>query len=150
MMFFFALILVLPDLSACTRARTPWPQESAIALPSVTPPTPTPVPTATFTGPLLPRYTPHVTLPPTPVIPTPTPVESSPAHTPPAPTAMPTATPAPPPTPLPPGARIYVIKPGDIFYDIAQKFNVSLAELAKANNITDPTSIRPGQQLVIP
>ena len=144
--FFIALLLVLPGLGACTRARTPWPEESAIALPSVVPPTSTPVPTSTLTGPLLPRYTPHVTQPPTP-----TPIAF--ATPTPAPTAAPspTATPAPPPlTPISPDAVIYVVKPGDLFYDIAQKFNVPLAELARANNITDPTSIRPGQQLIIP
>lgn len=44
----------------------------------------------------------------------------------------------------------YVVQAGDTLFNIAQSFGVSLAELQKANNITDPTKIAIGQSLTIP
>lgn len=44
----------------------------------------------------------------------------------------------------------YVVQAGDTLFNIAQSFGVSLAELQKANNITDPTKITVGQSLMIP
>jgi nucleoid-associated protein YgaU len=49
--------------------------------------------------------------------------------------------------------QIYVVKDGDTLADIAIRFydDPSLDDLiADANGINDPTSIRPGQELVIP
>lgn len=63
----------------------------------------------------------------------------------PPPTTVPTT--APPPT-QPAGS--YVIEPGDTLSVIAERFGVSVDALSQANGITDPNSIRPGQQLVIP
>jgi len=45
---------------------------------------------------------------------------------------------------------IYVVKPGETLFAIAQRYSVPLNELAKANNITDPGSLRVGQRLRIP
>ena len=44
----------------------------------------------------------------------------------------------------------YVVQAGDNLFSIAQAFGVSLAELQKVNNITDPTKITVGQSLTIP
>ncbi|MGM0897891.1 MAG: LysM peptidoglycan-binding domain-containing protein [Bacillota bacterium] len=52
---------------------------------------------------------------------------------------------------LPPtGATTYTVKAGDTLYSIAKKYNVTVAALAKANNITNYNLIRVGQVLVIP
>ncbi len=74
----------------------------------------------------------------------------------PLPTARPTATPA-PYTPAPtftptitPTPVIYTIKSGDSLARVAQQFGVSIAELQDTNGITDPRSLRIGQQLIIP
>src|SRR5438105_2027586 len=48
------------------------------------------------------------------------------------------------------GNNTYTVQPGDTLFSIANKFGVSLDDLAHANNIADPTSIVPGQQLIIP
>lgn len=44
----------------------------------------------------------------------------------------------------------HTIQPGEKLAAIARKYQVSLGELAAANNISDPAKIRPGQTLVIP
>ncbi|MBT2583103.1 LysM peptidoglycan-binding domain-containing protein [Planococcus sp. ISL-109] len=52
---------------------------------------------------------------------------------------------------LPPtGATTYTVKAGDTLYSIAKKYNVTVAALAAANNITNVNLIRVGQVLVIP
>lgn len=66
---------------------------------------------------------------------------STPAPYTPAPTATPTIT----PTPI-----IYRIASGDNLLKIAQKFGVSVAGIQDANGITDPRSLRIGQELIIP
>ena len=148
------VLLVLMGLSACTRARTPWPEDIPFELPSVVPATSTAIATPTLSGTLLPRYTPHVTPPPTPTVPTPSP--TAPGRTTrvtPAPKA--TLAPTQPiptqvvPT-IPPGGALYIVQPGDTLFDIAEKFNVPLQKLADVNHITDPTSIYPMQRLIIP
>ena len=53
-------------------------------------------------------------------------------------------------TAIPSSGPIYIIQPGDTLSSIAGRFNVSLADLESANNITDPNTIQAGQQLVIP
>jgi LysM repeat protein len=58
-----------------------------------------------------------------------------------------TARPAPRATP---GRVTYTVKRGDQLSVIAKRFGVSLAALARANGITNPNSIQPGQVLVIP
>jgi LysM repeat protein len=66
---------------------------------------------------------------------------STPAPYTPAPTATPTIT----PTPV-----IYRIASGDNLLKIAHKFGVSVAGIQDANGITDPRSLRVGQELLIP
>lgn len=41
----------------------------------------------------------------------------------------------------------YIVKPGDTLYKIAQKNNVDVATLIRANNISDPSQLRVGQTL---
>ena len=71
-------------------------------------------------------------------------------------TLRPTATPAPytpAPTPTPtitPTPVIYAIQRGDNLMAIATRFGVSLRDLQDTNGITDPRSLRVGQELIIP
>jgi LysM repeat protein len=44
----------------------------------------------------------------------------------------------------------YTVKEGDIPVTIAEKFGISVEALLDANDITDPTSLKIGQVLVIP
>lgn len=62
---------------------------------------------------------------------------------------LPTATPIPPD--LPRGTRItYIVKAGDTLAGIAAKFNSTVEEIIKVNNLTDPNAIFVGQQLIVP
>lgn len=67
----------------------------------------------------------------------------------PPPTPPPTLTPRPSPTPEAPRVT-YQIVAGDNPGSIAAKFDVSTAELLRANNITNASSLQIGQTLVIP
>ncbi len=87
--------------------------------------TPFPGPTATFSPPAGPTPVPTVT----------------PAPFTPPPTLTPTVTPTP---------EIYSVVPGDNLERIAAQFGVSVAALQDENNILDPRTIQPGQQLRIP
>jgi murein DD-endopeptidase MepM/ murein hydrolase activator NlpD len=49
-----------------------------------------------------------------------------------------------------PDEPVYIVQPGDILWDIALRFGVSLQDLEDANQITDPNQIAVGDQLVIP
>jgi LysM repeat protein len=51
-----------------------------------------------------------------------------------------------------PGAEVvrHTVLPGESLGVIARKYQVSTGELAAANNITDPSKVRAGQQLIIP
>ncbi|MFZ0369840.1 MAG: LysM peptidoglycan-binding domain-containing protein [Halobacillus sp.] len=55
-------------------------------------------------------------------------------------------------TPNPPPAQgdSYTVKAGDTLYSIAKRYNVSLNDLIEANQISNPSYIRIGQDLVIP
>jgi LysM repeat protein len=59
----------------------------------------------------------------------------------------------PPATPIPCGAPsgwvIYIVKPGDTLYNISQLYNITVAELQRANCL-NTTIIRVGQRLYIP
>ena len=44
----------------------------------------------------------------------------------------------------------YTIKPGDTLSGIAQEFGITVEELVKLNNITDPNQIQAGQVLTVP
>lgn len=48
------------------------------------------------------------------------------------------------------GEQVYVVSRGDTLSSIAQRFGVSLAELSRLNNITNPDQIVVGQKLRIP
>lgn len=45
---------------------------------------------------------------------------------------------------------VYIIQPGDSLSLIASRFNIKLADLMSANNITDPNAISAGARLTIP
>ncbi len=63
---------------------------------------------------------------------------------------QPTAEPASPATALPSGSQTYVVKRGDTLYTIGLKFGVTADAIQKANNISNPNRINPGQELIIP
>lgn len=52
--------------------------------------------------------------------------------------------------PPPASGTKYTVKAGDTLYSIAKKYNVTVAAIAKANNITNYNLIRVGQVLTIP
>jgi murein DD-endopeptidase MepM/ murein hydrolase activator NlpD len=83
----------------------------------------------------------------------------SPAPLIPAPvTVEPVAPPAAPPAAEPPSAaastsleqRVYVVQPGDNLFRIARRHNIALEQLALINQISDPSRVSVGQQLLIP
>ncbi len=65
-------------------------------------------------------------------------------------TVQATSTIAPVATALPGGSQTYVVKRGDTLYTIGLKFGVTADAIQKANNISNPNRINPGQELVIP
>jgi len=70
----------------------------------------------------------------------------------PAPLSAPAATPVAPAPAVsaPAGGGIHTVALGESAEGIAKKYKISVGELARANNITDPRKIRTGQKLVIP
>jgi murein DD-endopeptidase MepM/ murein hydrolase activator NlpD len=68
----------------------------------------------------------------------------------PAPTARGPTPPSPPPTTNTASNQIYVVRAGDTLAAIAAQFGVSLPELLRVNNITNPNLISVGQRLIIP
>lgn len=50
----------------------------------------------------------------------------------------------------PPGRQQYTVVPGDTLAKIAARYNKTVAEIAQANNITNPNRISVGQVLTIP
>lgn len=65
----------------------------------------------------------------------------------PSPTPTPTRAPTPTPTPLP---QTYTVQSGDTLQLIAQRFNVTVEDLAAKNGIIDPNNIFAGQKLELP
>lgn len=53
-------------------------------------------------------------------------------------------------TPTTTDEGVYVVQEGDYPSSIAEKFGISVEELMEANDITDPTSLIVGQELIIP
>lgn len=49
-----------------------------------------------------------------------------------------------------PSMTIYIVQRGDTLWKIAKRYNVTIDSIVRANNIANPDSIVPGQQLVIP
>lgn len=89
---------------------------------------------------MAPRATPEPGLPPT-YTPAPTPDDAG---------APPADTPLQPDPPAGEERETYVVQPGDTLGQIAQRFNVSLDDLARENNIQDINQIEVGQELIIP
>lgn len=52
--------------------------------------------------------------------------------------------------PLTPNYRRYFVRQGDTLSNIAQRYGLSWTTIARANNITDPSRIAIGQELMIP
>ncbi|WP_256871861.1 peptidoglycan DD-metalloendopeptidase family protein [Nostoc sp. TCL26-01] len=50
----------------------------------------------------------------------------------------------------PTNTRTYEVKPGDTLAAIASRYNTSVAELVKANNLSNPNQLQISQKLVIP
>ena len=72
---------------------------------------------------------------------------SAPAPKPAAPAAAP-ATPA--PAPAAAAARVHTVRAGEHLTGIAKRYGVSIASIASANDLADPSRIFAGQQLTIP
>jgi LysM repeat protein len=53
-------------------------------------------------------------------------------------------------TATPSAAGVYIVREGDSPASIAEQFGISSQELMEANGITDPTTLRVGQELMIP
>lgn len=64
-------------------------------------------------------------------------------------TPGPTATPRPTPTPRPDGAIVHVVQRGDTLGTLAVQYRVTVDQIVKLNNLTDPNQISVGQELVI-
>ncbi|MCK8817040.1 L,D-transpeptidase family protein [Natroniella sulfidigena] len=47
-------------------------------------------------------------------------------------------------------SNYYTVQPGDTLYQIAKKFNTTVQELVRLNNLTDQNLIYPGQRIKIP
>jgi LysM repeat protein len=62
-------------------------------------------------------------------------------------TLMPTATFTLPPSPTP---NLYVVKPGDTLFAIAQELDISMAVLMAANGIANADELDVGQEIIIP
>jgi LysM repeat protein len=151
-----AWVFVLRDLGEPTPVPGQETDVSLVITYTPRPATPTYTPTPTVT----PSRTPTPTDTPVPTnTPTPTATRPAPSSTPTTPptvvsaatrvTNTPTSTPTvATPTPVPPVT--YVVQPGDTLSEIAARFDVTLAALLEANDITDPTLIRPGRVLIIP
>ena len=60
------------------------------------------------------------------------------------------ATPLSDPTPLPPEPTSHVVQPGETLFRIATRYGLTVADLAAANNLTDPSRIVVGQTLTLP
>jgi LysM repeat protein len=65
-------------------------------------------------------------------------------------TPSPTLTPLPTDTATPPGPTTYLVEAGDTLWDIAAEFEVDILLLMAVNNISDPSQIFAGQELIIP
>jgi len=61
----------------------------------------------------------------------------------------PQASPSRPRTPTPESLR-YIVQEGDTLYDIALRYGVEMDDIIEANGITDPNTLRIGQELIIP
>lgn len=144
-------IAIVLALAACTRSATTRPVPTApsagqtgatsTSLPPFLPAQQTAVVQTSTARARLGSVTPAPTAAITPKPPTAAP--ASPTAAPPQPTAVPT-------TPATTGQGTYTVQPGDTLFSIAQRFGLTVEELAQANNIADPSNIEAGQVLTIP
>lgn len=68
-----------------------------------------------------------------------------------APTATPLQSPTPTVTPTPlPNQTVHTVKPGETVITIAKLYGTTKAEVLKANGLKENSTIRPGDQLIIP
>lgn len=62
--------------------------------------------------------------------------------------------PEPEPVPVPevvaPAEEVYVVKPGDVLWRIAEKFSTTWEKLAELNSLSNPHLIFPGQEIMVP
>jgi LysM repeat protein len=67
-------------------------------------------------------------------------------------TPAPAAAPEPPPTPrvLAAAPKVHIVVKGESLDKIAKTHGITIAELQKLNNITDPKKLQVGQQLTLP
>ena len=79
----------------------------------------------------------------------PTAAASPGASVPPLPSPTPTPSPAPTPTPTP-LPQTYTVQSGDTLQLIAERFSVTIDDLAAKNGILDPNNIFAGQKLELP
>ncbi len=59
----------------------------------------------------------------------------------------PTATPQ---SPDPPAEEIYIVQPGDTLLVVATRYNITVDDILRANNLSNPDYVFSGQRLVIP
>lgn len=50
----------------------------------------------------------------------------------------------------PGSSKVYIVKPGDTLWKIAQAHNTTVDQILAINKIVNPTAIYPGQQILIP
>ena len=147
-----------PDLTGDTSAEMPEHGDHTQAMPE--PPEPA-LPGATASLSDTASFTPTAVFTATPEPPTVTPEPPTATPEPPTATAEPPTATAEPPTattepptatPAPAAERRYTVQPGDTLRSIAEQFNVSVAALLEANNLTpaQADNLRPGQELIIP
>jgi LysM repeat protein len=168
-----SVVQVLGPAAGPSREATPRPTQAAIAAANTRTATPTSValPTKRPTE-ILPTITPlgeitatvsvtgtvaataTVSLPA--LTPTPEPTATATAAPTATPTPEPTATPAPEPTatqtqpPAPSGRVTYKVQSGDTLSSIAAKYGITWQDLAQANGLNSRSTLRVGQELVIP
>ncbi|MBQ6553909.1 MAG: LysM peptidoglycan-binding domain-containing protein, partial [Firmicutes bacterium] len=48
-----------------------------------------------------------------------------------------------------PSVTVYIVKKGDTLWKLAKRFNTTVSEIARVNEIEDPDLIYPGERLII-
>ena len=49
-----------------------------------------------------------------------------------------------------PAGPVYIVQPGDTLWNIAQRFRVSINDITKINNLSNPNQLTEGMQIIIP
>lgn len=140
---FVIVVIAILSLSACER---PVPREDEGEGTDVVPTAPVVLPTTPSSE--TPAYPPPETAEPEGPTPAPT-TEASPTETSPEPTAE-AAEPTAVPTTETATETTHVVQAGETLYQIAQRYGVSVQDIAAANNLTNVNVLEVGQTLVIP